>query len=459
MIGLEIHVYLKTKEKLFCSCRKSGADEGVNTNICPRCTGQPGSKPMLPNKEALHKVIKFGLIFGSKITLHTNFQRKHYTWPDMPTGYQRTVSGAHITPNCVGGEFEGIGIEELHLEEDPAAWDPVTGNVNYNRAGYPLAEIVTKPEFTNAEELKAWIKELILVATYIDAIDERLNIKSDVNVSIEESGYRRVEVKNVNSFTNIVKTAQVEIARQREMVASGEEIKQETRRYNEELNETQFMRSKENAQDYMFIPEPDLPNLVLSQKEVDEIAKTIPELPAAKRKKYLKFGLSKEDVEVLVSNKYLTEIYEHALEEKLNPKEVGLFLRREIMRVMNYHKETFFDLEEKGIKEEISKLLEMLSCEKIAYTTAQKVLEKLYSKKFDVIKYVEKEGLAQVQDTGLIEELVAKALAEAPKAVEDYKGGNTKSLNFVVGIVMRETKGTAKPQLVNEIMMKQVKNL
>lgn len=458
-IGLEIHAYLKTKEKLFCSCKKSSKEDEVNVNICPRCTGQPGCKPKLPNKEALFKVIKLGLIFGSKITLRTNFQRKHYTWPDMPTGYQRTVSGSHIVPTGVGGEFEGIGIEELHLEEDPAAWDPITGNINYNRAGYPLAEIVTKPDFNSTDQLRVWLKELILVASYIDAIDENLNIKSDVNISVEEGNFKRVEIKNVNSFTNIVKAAEAEIRRQREVIASGGRIVQETRRYNEELDETQFMRSKENAQDYMFIPEPDLPNLVITPEQVEEIRKSIPELPNHKREKYSKFGLSGEDVEVLISNKYLTQIFEYALEEKLNPKEVGLFLRREILRVLNYNKATFEDLESKDIKSEISTLLKLLSEGRISYNTAQKIIEKLYDKKFDVEKYVEKEGLVQVQDTALIAELVRKALKEAPKAVEDYKGGNTKSLNFVVGIVMRETKGTAKPQLVNEVLMQEVKKL
>ena len=458
-IGLEIHAYLKTKEKLFCDCKKSNGEDEVNSNICPRCTGQPGCKPMLPNKDALFKVIKLGLIFGSKITLKTNFQRKHYVWPDMPIGYQRTVSGGHITPTGVGGEFEGIGIEELHLEEDPAAWDPITGNINYNRAGYPLAEIVTKPDFDSTDKLRKWLQELILVASYIDAIDENLNIKSDVNISIEESGYKRVEIKNVNSFTNIVACAECEIRRQRELVANGGKVLQETRRYNDAIDETQFMRSKENAQDYMFIPEPDLPNLVVDKKTVEMLKKEIPELPKQKREKYSKLGLGKEDVEVLVSNKYLTELFEYALSEKLNPKEVGLFLRREIMRVLNYNKGTFVDLEEKNIKGEISVLLRLLSDEKISYTTAQKIIEKLYDKKLDVEKFVEKEGLLQVQDIKLIEELVEKALKEAPKAVADYKAGNTKSLNFVVGIVMRETKGTAKPQVVNDILMKKVKNL
>jgi len=458
MIGLEVHGYIKTKEKLFCKCKKPSKSDEINTTICPRCTGQPGSKPMLPNKEALKKVLQLATIFGSDITKKTYFQRKQYSWPDMPVGYQRTCSG-NVTPNGVGGEFMGIGIEEIHLEEDPAAWDPVSGDVNYNRAGVPLAEIVTKPEFKSTEELRAWLKELILVASYIDAIDPEYNIKSDVNVSIEDSGYSRVEIKNVNSFTNIVKCAEAEVRRQKELVAKGEKISQETRRYNEELDTTEFMRGKENADAYMFVPEPDLPNLIIEDSFIEEIKASIPELPQEKREKYSKFDLTDEDVEVLVSNKYLAELFEYGLNKKLNPKEVGLFLRREILRVLNYNKATFKDLEQKNIKSEISILLELLSSEKISYTTAQKIIEKLFEEKFDVEEYIKDNNLAQVNDDSLIEELVLKALKEAPKAVEDYKQGNTKSLNFVVGIVMRETKGTAKPQTVNKIMLKKVKEL
>lgn len=452
-------MYLNTKEKLFCKCKIPNKNSEINSHICPVCTGQPGSKPMLPNKIALLAVLKLGKVFGSKITKRTFFQRKHYTWPDMPVGYQRTVSGGHLEPNCIGGNFKGIEIEELHLEEDPAAWDPQTGEINYNRAGFPLAEIVTAPEFKSTEDLRDWLKELILVGRYLGIYSEDFGIKSDVNVSIEDSGYKRVEIKNVNSLTNIVNAAEAEIRRQKELVDNGEDIKQETRRYNEELDTTQFMRSKENAADYMFTPDPDLPNLIIDDNISKEAENLIPEMPDEKRNKYSKFNLSKEDVDVLVSNLYLTELYEHALEKKLNPKEVGLFLRREIMRVLNYNKGTFQDLEKKDIKENIAVLVELLSNEKISYTTAQKVLEKLYDKKFDVEEYIEKEGLVQVQDTSLIEELVKKALKEAPKAVEDYKAGNEKSLNFIVGIVMKETKGTAKPQLVNEILKKEVQKL
>ncbi len=458
MIGLEIHLYLKTKEKLFCTCKVPHKNSKINTTICPRCTAQPGSKPMLPNKTAINNLIKFGLVMGSEITKRTFFQRKHYTWPDMPSGYQRTCSGGNLKPNCIGGKFKGIEFEEMHLEEDPAAWDPKTGELNYNRAGFPLAEIVTKPQFHTTEELKVWLEELILVAKYLDVISE-FGIKSDVNVSIKEGDFQRVEIKNVNSLSNIVAAANAEIKRQKECVKTKTPIKQETRRYNEELDETQFMRSKENAQDYRFTPEPDLPNLIIDEKTITELKKSLPEMPDKKREKFSKFGFDSETIEVLVSELYLTEIFEYALEKKLNPKEVGLFLRREIMRVLNYNKNTFEDLENKDIKEEIIKLIELLGQDKISYTVAQKTLEKLYDSKFDVEKYINDNNLIQVDDTSLIEELVKKALKDAPKAVEDYKSGNEKSLNFIVGIVMRETKGTAKPQVVNEILLKEVKKL
>ena len=469
-IGLEIHVHLKTKEKLFCRCQVPTSKTEMNTTICPRCTGQGGSKPMLPNKAAIQKVTQIALLFNSRIPKKIHFQRKHYTWPDMPTGYQRTISGPGVECNGMGGEVLGIGVEEIHLEEDPAAWDPASGEINYNRAGMALCEAVTKPEFTGLEQLREWLEEFTLALKYLKALHE-FGIKSDVNVSIEGSGYQRVEIKNVSGINNIVKAAEVEIHRQRECVEKGEKIKQETRRFNDELETTEFMRSKEDAQDYRFTPEPDLPVIeieetlnghkneseaVVSRVFVEELRKTIPELAYVKREKYKEFKFDDETIEVLVSNVYLTEIFEYAVEKKLNPKEVGLFLRREILRVLNYHNETFDELEEKNIKEEIVELITLLGEEKISYNTAQKIIEKLYEDKFEVRKYVEENNLMQVQDSGLIVELVQKALKEAPQAVEDYKNGNEKSLNFIVGIVMRETKGTAKPQVVNEILLEEV---
>lgn len=456
-IGLEIHMHLKTKEKLFCDCKIPKKTSDSNVHICPICTGQPGSKPMLPNKTALFAILKLGIVFNSSITKRTYFQRKHYTWPDMPTGFQRTVSGGNVKANCIGGKFKDIEFEEIHLEENPAGWDPITGEINYNRSGFPLAEIVTKPQFHSSEELKDWLKELILVAKYLNIYDEDFGIKSDVNVSIKESNFQRVEIKNVNSYNNIVAAAETEIKRQRELVKKGEKIKQETRRYNEELNTTEFMRSKENAQDYMYTPEPDLPNLVIDDNIIEELKKTIPQLPEDKRKKYSVYSFDKETIDVLVSNLYLSEIFEDAIKKKINPKEVGLFLRREILRVLNYNNQSFEDLENMDMKKEISYLIELLGEEKISYTTAQKLLEILFTEKIDLDDYIAKNNLLQVHDTDLIENLVINALKEAPKAVEDFKSGNEKALNFIVGIVMKKTNGTAKPAIVNEILMKKVK--
>jgi aspartyl-tRNA(Asn)/glutamyl-tRNA(Gln) amidotransferase subunit B len=457
-IGLEIHMHLNTKEKLFCECLIPKKDGTPNSLICPVCTGQPGSKPMLPNIEAIKGILKLGLVFKSKITMSTFFQRKHYTWPDMPTGFQRTCSGGTLKPNLIGGEFLGIGIEEVHIEENPAGWNPKSGEINYNRSGFPLAEIVTKPEFKTVEELEKWLQELILVGKYLGVLNEEFGIKSDVNVSIKQSGFTRVEIKNVNSYTNIVASAKTEIERQKDLVRRGEKVKQETRRYNEELDTTQFMRSKENTADYRFTPEPDLPNLEIEENQVEELKKQIPKMPWEKREDYKKYGFDEEIIEVLVSNLYLTTIFEHAIEKKLNPKQVGLFLKREILRVLNYNKHDFKDLEDKQIKDEIIVLIALLGSDKISYTTAQKTLEKLYDGKIkNVAKYITDNKLSQVTDNNLIEDLIKKALKDSPKAVEDFKSGNNKALNSIVGIVMRQTKGTAKPQVVNELLKKLVK--
>ena len=214
-IGLEVHIHLKTKQKLFCECKIPDLKDKPNSTICPICTAQPGSKPMLPNFSAIKNILKLGIIFNSKITKKTFFNRKHYSWADMPSGYQRTCSGNSTIPNCVGGEFLGIELEGAHLEENPAAWNPKTGEINYNRAGFPLCEFVTKPQFKNVEELEFWLCELILICKYLDIIDENYGIKSDVNVSIKESGFVRIEIKNVNSYSNIVASAKIEILRQR----------------------------------------------------------------------------------------------------------------------------------------------------------------------------------------------------------------------------------------------------
>lgn len=226
-IGLEIHGYLlmeQMKQKLFCECPVDETNVPPNTNVCPCCSGMPGSKPMLPNKEAIDKAVAIGLMLGCKINPRLLFQRKHYSWPDLPNGYQKTMSGSYATPIGEHGEFLGIGITEVHLEEDPARWDPITGNVDYNRSGLPLIEIVTDPDFKDADQVRKWLQNLMTTLSYIKAINPEAGVKADVNVSIE--GHPRVEVKNVNSFKGIIKSIQFEIQRQEKEVKEKKEVKQ-----------------------------------------------------------------------------------------------------------------------------------------------------------------------------------------------------------------------------------------
>ena len=257
-IGLEIHGYLTTKEKLFCNCKNAHKEKEVspNTLICPICTGQPGSKPMLPNQEAIKKLIQIALMLNCKVNHSPEkkiiWWRKHYSWPDLPKGYQNTISGTYATPIGEKGNFLGIRITEVHLEEDPAAWNPDTGEVDYNRSGAPLVEIVTEPDFKSSDEVEKWLKEMILTMSYLKALDSDAGIKADVNISLYGE---RIEIKNMNSIEQIKKAIEYESERQKKE----KPINKETRQWNSEKQITVKMREKESHADYRFIKEPDLP--------------------------------------------------------------------------------------------------------------------------------------------------------------------------------------------------------
>ena len=270
MIGLEIHGYIDSKEKLFCNCKNFHDMKNIksNINICPICTGQPGAKPMLPNKSAIDKIIEIALILGCKISSNLIFQRKHYDWPDMPTGYQKTMSGAHSDFVGRNGVFEGIHIREVHLEEDPAAWNPENGQVDYNRAGVPLMEIVTEPDFYSSDQVSKWLRILVITLSYIKALNKDAGIKADVNINIKGIS-ERTEVKNVNSITEISKVIEAEFKRHKKEAPKIAE----TRRWNSVEGKTELMRSKESAQDYRFIPDPDLPVIKIDKTRVDNLFK------------------------------------------------------------------------------------------------------------------------------------------------------------------------------------------
>jgi len=444
-IGLEIHGYLKmsdTKKKLFCNCSINDSDYNLNT--CPICTGQPGTKTMLPNKEAIKKIITCALMMNCKVNKRLLFQRKHYSWPDLPNGYQKTISGAYSHPVGVNGNFLDIGIEECHLEEDPARWDPLTGKVDYNRSGFPLIEIVTKPDFKDSEQVRTWMKKLFTSLGYIDALDPDAGFKSDVNVSIAPN-FLRTEIKNVNSLTGIKEAIEYEISRLQE--DPNEHM--QTRTWDDISKTTKFMRKKESATEYMFIPEPDLPIINIQQADIDAIELTLPEKPEEKIKKFIAMGVAIDDAKILAQEIKLAVMFEKVA-KIINPALAGKWLRRELLRVLNYNNKTIDEiaLDERHMIE----LLELVRDKVITDTTAQRILNLLVEKEFSPKEYVQKEGLGAISGEDDLMILCQDAIKENHNAVEDYKKGEEKSFNFLVGQVMRKSKGKASPDVVNKLL-------
>ncbi len=454
-IGIECHGYLfmeQTKKKLFCECCIPSEDSAPNTCVCPICTANPGSKPMLPNKEAVDKAVEIGLMLGCEISPVLMFQRKHYSYPDLPNGYQKTMSGSYSMPVGIKGSFLGIGIQQVHLEEDPARYEPTTGFVDYNRCGLPLIEIVTDPDFTSAEQVEIWLKKLMTTLSYIKAIHKEAGVKADVNVSIE--GHPRVEVKNVNSFSSIVKVIHVEDKRQQKVVASGEKVSQHTRAWDEANNETHFMRSKEQAMDYMFIPEPDLPVIELKDDYIKGLKAKLPERPDEKIKKYEKIGIEKEDAEVLASEIILAELFEK-ISKKVNPVLAARWLRREFVRIANYNK---LELDQMKISEkELIPLLNLIQNKKITEKVGQKIMNELGLKLFDVEKYVRDNKLELMGNSSALDEICGQVVKENPAVVADVKSGNEKAINFLVGAAMKKSRGTASAGEVLNILREMLK--
>ncbi len=446
-VGLEIHGYIASQTKLFCGCAISDSAK-PNTNICPVCTGQPGSKPKATNKQALENAIKIGLMLNCTINKRLLFQRKHYSWPDSPNNYQRTMSGSYAVPVGENGEFEGIKITEVHLEEDPAKWDPQTGEIDYNRAGVPLIEIVTEPDFTSSQQVKDWLDKLITTLSYLKAIQKKAGIKSDVNVSIEPK-YERVEIKNVNSQSAIKEAIDFEVSRQEKEVQAQNAIPMQTRAWDDAQKETLFMRSKESAQDYMFIPDPDIPFINISQEYIQILKNDLVEPPSVKERRLITLGVSKDDALVLSKQYELIVLFEKFAKD-IPIKILITFLRREVVRIANYNKkeldELIFD------EKELHTLFTLIKDNKITTNVAQKILESLLLESFDVSKYVKENGLVSVSDTSKLEEIAKQVITQNPDAVSDYKSGNEKSINFLVGQVMRQTKGTATPNVVLDVL-------
>jgi len=445
-IGLEIHGYLTTKEKLFCNCKNEhkNKDSSPNTFICPTCTGQPGSKPMLTNAEAIKKVIQIALMLNCKINHEPQkiiWYRKHYNWPDMPKGYQNTISGTYANPIGVKGNFLGIGITEVHLEEDPAAWDPETGEVDYNRSGAPLVEIVTEPDFKSSEQVEQWLKQMLLTMSYIHALDSDAGFKSDVNISLYGE---RIEVKNMNSISEIVKAIEYENTRQKKE----KPINRETRQWNPEKQQTIKMREKESHADYRFIKDPDLPVINLNKQEVESIKKALPESPMQKLEKLIKkYKISEYDSRVLTSNLELVELFENII-EKVNSKLAVQWVTVELLGMLNYNKITLKDIEIKPAH--FIELIKAIEDKKITELKAKDILRtwKNGSKSLDV------KSQEAISDTKEIEVFVEKAIKQNEKAWQDYKSGNHQAINFIIGAVMKLSNKRADYQTVKKLIEK-----
>lgn len=442
VIGLEIHVYLVTKEKLFCRC-KAVREKGVRPNsfICPICTGQPGAKPMLPNRAAVEKAVQIALMLNCKLNGNLVWKRKHYNWPDLPKGYQNTLSGAKAFPVGVNGNFYGVRIKEMHLEEDPASWEPSTGNVDYNRSGFPLIEIVTEPDFCTAKETQDWLKKLQHNLEYLKAVSSDSGMKADVNVSIRGKT-ERVEVKNVNSIENVARTIEFELRRQ---VSEGSV--RETRRFDEAKGKTIRMRGKETEDDYRFISDPDLRNLVLSREFIDKQKKKVPESPDVKLEKLVKkYKIGARDAVVLAKNIDLVSFFEKVA-EKIDAKFALPWVTVELLRFLNYNK-TFLDRIELKVEHFVD-LLKLVKEGKITELQGKSILNKFYPASFSPMS----EAInGKIDDKASLEKICKEVIAKENDVVARYRSGDRKLINFLIGEVMKRTEKRADFRVVREVM-------
>jgi len=447
MIGLEIHCYLLTREKLFCNC-KASREKGLraNTLICPICTGMPGAKPMLPNRTAVEKAVQIGLMLNCKINKELVWQRKHYDWPDMPKGYQNTLSGKYAVPVGEKGKFKGIGISSMHLEEDPASWDPETGEIDYNRSGLPLVEIITEPDFETSGEVMDWLTKLVHNLSYLKAVDANAGIKVDTNVNIKGKT-EKVEIKNISSIEDIGKAIDYELERQ------GKEgnKNRETRRFDSNKGKTEVMRSKESGEDYRFISDPDLMDIVIDDKFIDVIKEKIPERPEEKLERFIKeHKIDKKNAEILVKNIDIAEFYEKVV-EKIDAEYALPWITGNLFRLLNEHGAKLDQLDIRV--EHFVSLLSLVKSGKITELQGKDILKKFYPKSFDPSGKVEE----KITDEKKLKKVAEKVVKINGKAVNDYKSGDKKSFEFLMGQIMKETEKRADFKVARSVLEKVLK--
>ena len=465
VIGLEVHVELATKTKIFCGC--STAFGGApNTHTCPVCTGMPGSLPVL-NKQVVEYAMAVGLATNCQIHQYCKFDRKNYFYPDNPQNYQ--ISQLYL-PICHDGGIEietaagkkVIGIHEIHMEEDAGKlihdeWEDCT-LVDYNRSGVPLIEIVSEPDMRSAEEVIAYLDKLRLIVQYLGASDCKLqegSMRADVNLSVREVGAEqfgtRTEMKNLNSFKAIARAIEGERARQIELIEEGKQVIQETRRWDDNKEYSYPMRSKEDAHDYRYFPDPDLVPVIISDEWLQAVKDRQPELRTEKLARYKKeFDIPDYDAEILTGSKHLADLFEETTELCGKPKKVSNWLMGETLRLL---KEAGQEPEEITVSAaHLAKLIELLDAGTINQTVAKEVFEQIFRDDIDPEQYVEEHGLKMVNDDNLLRTVVEQVIAANPQSVADYKGGKEKALGFLVGQTMKQMKGKANPGAVNKML-------
>jgi aspartyl-tRNA(Asn)/glutamyl-tRNA(Gln) amidotransferase subunit B len=469
VIGLEVHVELKTKTKIFCSCPNEFGSE-PNTNVCPRCLGLPGTLPVL-NEKVLEYAIKAGLALNCEIAEFSKFDRKNYFYPDLTKAYQISQFDLPICEHGyldidVDGNHKRIGITRIHMEEDAGKLvhegDTISVSnsslVDYNRAGVPLIEIVSEPDMRSAEEAKAYLEKLKAYIEYTGVSDVKMeqgSLRCDANVSVRPFGQKefgtRAEVKNLNSFRAVQKAIEYEVERQIELIEDGGKVVQETRTWDDAQGITLSLRGKEEANDYRYFPDPDLTPLIISKDYVEEIRKTIPELPDVKKERLIsEMGLPEYDAGVITSSKGLATFFDHTVAIYPDAKKVCNWLMVEFCRLLNSES---VEIENSQVKpEKLAALLKLVDDGKISGKIAKTVFEEMFISGKDPEAIVEEKGLVQISDEGALGAMIDKIIAENPKSVEDYKSGNKKALGFFVGKIMKETQGQANPGMVNKML-------
>ena len=465
VIGLEVHVELATRTKIFCGC-STAFGAAPNTHTCPVCTGMPGSLPVL-NRQVVEYAMAIGLATNCRITRVCKFDRKNYFYPDNPQNYQISQLYLPIARDGyveieAGDTKKKVRIHEMHMEEDAGKlihdeWDD-TSLVDYNRSGVPLVEIVSEPDMRSAEEVIAYLEKLRQIIQYLGASDCKLqegSMRADVNLSVREAGSSqfgtRTEMKNLNSFKAISHAIEGERERQIELLEEGKAVIQETRRWDDNKESSYAMRSKEDAQDYRYFPEPDLVPIVISDEWIEAVKSRQPELRAEKLERYKKeFDIPRYDAEIITESKNMADLFEAATSICKKPKKVSNWLMVETMRLMKEHGMEPEDL--KFSPENLAKLINLADAGVVNSSVAKEVFEKVFSEDVDPEQYVEEHGLKTVHDEGALKAVLEQVIADNPQAVSDYRGGKEKALGALVGQTMKAMKGKANPGMVNQML-------